>query len=59
MIFVGRVWAGHNIERFDCGIIEKAFEKIGKPAPEPNGIIDSLTLLTRKFGKRAGDMKVF
>ena len=28
------------------------------PAPEPKGTIDSLALLTQKFGRRAGDMKV-
>ncbi|MBA0801825.1 hypothetical protein Gohar_012168 [Gossypium harknessii] len=54
----GRVWAGHNIVKFDCVRIREAFEKIGRPAPEPKGIIDSLALLTQKFGRRAGDMKV-
>ncbi|MBA0589126.1 hypothetical protein Gorai_017891, partial [Gossypium raimondii] len=53
----GRVWAGHNIVKFDCVRIREAFEKIGRPAPEPKGIIDSLALLTQKFGRRAGDMK--
>ncbi|XP_021286527.1 protein NEN1-like isoform X2 [Herrania umbratica] len=53
----GRVWAGHNIVRFDCLRIREAFEKIGRPAPEPKGIIDSLALLTRRFGRRAGNMK--
>lgn len=28
------------------------------PAPEPKGTIDSLALLTQRFGRRAGDMKV-
>ncbi|XP_021286526.1 protein NEN1-like isoform X1 [Herrania umbratica] len=54
----GRVWAGHNIVRFDCLRIREAFEKIGRPAPEPKGIIDSLALLTRRFGRRAGNMKM-
>ncbi|KAE8670796.1 Protein NEN4 [Hibiscus syriacus] len=54
----GRVWAGHNIVRFDCVRIREAFEKIGRPAPEPKGIIDSLPLLTRRFGRRAGNMKM-
>ncbi|XP_007037426.2 PREDICTED: protein NEN1 isoform X2 [Theobroma cacao] len=53
----GRVWAGHNIVRFDCLRIREAFEKIGRPAPEPKGIIDSLALLTKTFGRRAGNMK--
>ncbi|XWS60504.1 hypothetical protein CRYUN_Cryun07bG0041700 [Craigia yunnanensis] len=54
----GRVWAGHNIVRFDCVRIREAFEKIGRPAPEPKGIIDSLALLTQRFGRRAGNMKM-
>ncbi|KAK6148572.1 hypothetical protein DH2020_019484 [Rehmannia glutinosa] len=35
----------------------KAFAEINRPAPEPKGTIDSLALLTQKFGRRAGDMK--
>ncbi|KAF2598641.1 hypothetical protein F2Q68_00012524 [Brassica cretica] len=54
----GRIWAGHNIIRFDCVRIKEAFAEIGKAAPEPSGIIDSLGLLSDKFGKRAGNMKV-
>ncbi|XP_042376834.1 protein NEN1-like isoform X1 [Zingiber officinale] len=54
----GRVWAGHNIIRFDCPRIREAFEEIGLAAPEPKGIIDTLPLLTQKFGRRAGDMKM-
>lgn len=54
----GRIWAGHNIRRFDCVRIKEAFAEIGKAAPEPSGIIDSLGLLSDKFGKRAGNMKV-
>ena len=55
---VGRIWAGHNILRFDCVRIRDAFAEINHPAPEPKGTIDSLVLLTQKFGRRAGDMKV-
>ncbi|XP_057952053.1 protein NEN1-like [Malania oleifera] len=54
----GRIWAGHNILRFDCARIREAFADIGLPAPEPKGTIDSLALLTQKFGRRAGDMKM-
>ncbi|CAN8328613.1 unnamed protein product [Cochlearia groenlandica] len=54
----GRIWAGHNIRRFDCVRIKEAFAEIGKDAPEPSGIIDSLGLLSDKFGKRAGNMKM-
>ncbi|KAL6584047.1 hypothetical protein OROMI_003336 [Orobanche minor] len=54
----GRIWAGHNILRFDCVRIKEAFAEINKPAPEPKGTIDSLALLTQKFGRRAGDMKM-
>lgn len=52
------MWAGHNIVRFDCPRIREAFEELGRAAPEPKGIIDTLHLLTKKFGSRAGDMKV-
>lgn len=54
----GRVWAGHNIVRFDCVRIREAFAEIGRPAPEAKGLIDSLHLLQQKFGRRAGDMKM-
>ncbi|BAT10787.1 protein NEN1 [Oryza sativa Japonica Group] len=54
----GRVWAGHNIVRFDLARIREAFAEIGRPPPEPKGMIDTLPLLTQKFGRRAGDMKM-
>ncbi|GAB2220999.1 hypothetical protein Droror1_Dr00012160 [Drosera rotundifolia] len=54
----GRIWAGHNILRFDCVRIKEAFEAIGRPPPEPKGTIDSLALLTQRFGRRAGNMKM-
>ncbi|XP_061345637.1 protein NEN4 [Gastrolobium bilobum] len=57
-ILNGRVWAGHNIQRFDCVRIKEAFEDINRPAPVPVGIIDSLGVLTEKFGRRAGNMKM-
>ncbi|XP_058082783.1 protein NEN1-like [Magnolia sinica] len=57
-ILHGRVWAGHNIVRFDCLRIREAFAEIGRPAPEPKGTIDSLPLLTQRFGRRAGNMKM-
>ncbi|KAI9117584.1 hypothetical protein K1719_011750 [Acacia pycnantha] len=53
-----RIWAGHNILRFDCIHIRKAFSELNRPPPEPKAIIDSLPLLTETFGKRAGDMKM-
>ncbi|XP_021714140.1 protein NEN4-like [Chenopodium quinoa] len=54
----GRIWAGHNIQRFDCLRIKEAFAEIGRPAPQPIGMIDSLGVLSDKFGRRAGDMKM-
>ncbi|KAJ4959715.1 hypothetical protein NE237_019625 [Protea cynaroides] len=54
----GRIWAGHNIIKFDCARIREAFAAIGRSAPEHKGTIDSLTLLTQRFGRRAGDMKM-
>ncbi|KAL5556390.1 hypothetical protein UlMin_038626 [Ulmus minor] len=57
-ILNGRVWAGHNIQRFDCVRIKEAFAMIDRPAPLPVGMIDSLGVLADKFGKRAGNMKM-
>jgi hypothetical protein len=54
----GRVWAGHNIVRFDLPRIREAFNEIGRSPPEPKGTIDTLPLLTQRFGRRAGDMKM-
>lgn len=54
----GRVWAGHNIVRFDLPRIREAFTEIGRSPPEPKGTIDTLPLLTQRFGRRAGDMKM-
>ncbi|GMH05913.1 hypothetical protein Nepgr_007753 [Nepenthes gracilis] len=54
----GRVWAGHNIQRFDCLRIKESFAEIGQTAPQPVGLIDSLGVLTEKFGRRAGNMKM-
>ncbi|CAN4127761.1 unnamed protein product [Withania somnifera] len=54
----GRIWAGHNIQRFDCVRIKAAFDEIGHPVPVPVGVIDSLGVLSEKFGKRAGNMKM-
>ncbi|XP_060196612.1 protein NEN1-like isoform X2 [Lycium barbarum] len=53
-----RIWAGHNIEDFDCARIKEAFDGINKPAPEYRHLIDSQHLLTGWFGKRAGNMKL-
>ncbi|XP_024977040.1 protein NEN1-like isoform X2 [Cynara cardunculus var. scolymus] len=57
-ILHGRIWAGHNIIRFDCVRLREAFAQINRPPPEPKGTIDSLALLTQRFGRRAGDMKM-
>ncbi|CAJ2664589.1 unnamed protein product [Trifolium pratense] len=54
----GRIWAGHNILKFDCKRISDAFAAIKHSQPERKGTIDSLVLLTQKFGKRAGNMKM-
>ncbi|KAE8663684.1 Protein NEN4 [Hibiscus syriacus] len=54
----GRIWVGHNIQRFDCVRIKEAFADIGRSPPVSFGIIDSLGVLTEKFRKRAGNMKM-
>ncbi|KAL5229937.1 hypothetical protein ABZP36_028713 [Zizania latifolia] len=53
-----RVWAGHNIQRFDCHRIREAFAAIGRPPPEPVAVVDSLNVLAQDFGRRAGDLKM-
>ncbi|KAJ3684659.1 hypothetical protein LUZ61_013823 [Rhynchospora tenuis] len=57
-IMNGRVWVGHNIRRFDCLRLKEAFADIGRPPPEPIGMIDSLNVLQQGFGRRAGDLKM-
>ncbi|XP_028788234.1 protein NEN1-like [Neltuma alba] len=51
-----RIWAGHNMLKFDSGCIREAFTQINRPPPEPKGFIDSLVSLTETFGRRAGNM---
>ncbi|KAJ0048422.1 hypothetical protein Pint_16882 [Pistacia integerrima] len=57
-ILHGRIWAGHNIVKFDCEIIREAFVEVGRAHPEPKETIDTWALLTQRFGSRAGDMKM-
>ncbi|XP_050204967.1 protein NEN4 [Mercurialis annua] len=57
-ILNGRIWAGHNIRRFDCVRIKEAFAEIGRDPPVPVGMIDSLGVLGQKFGRRAGNLKM-
>lgn len=57
-ILHGKIWAGHNIQRFDCVKIKGAFDGINRPSPEYRHLIDSLPLLKKWFGKRAGNMKL-
>ncbi|KAI3930648.1 hypothetical protein MKX01_037094 [Papaver californicum] len=57
-ILDGKVWPGHNIQRFVCVRIKEAFADISRPPPVPVGIIDSLGVLSQKFGRRAGNMKM-
>ena len=57
-ILHNRIWAGHNILRFDNPLIIKHFEKIGRKPPEPIDIIDTIPLLRKTFGLRAGNLKM-
>ncbi|KAI7728127.1 hypothetical protein M8C21_011006 [Ambrosia artemisiifolia] len=54
----GRIWASHDITRFDCMRLRGAFAQIDWPPPEPKWLIDSLALLTQRLGRRAGDLKM-
>jgi len=57
-IMARKIWVGHNIKSFDNTHIRKAFSRIGRKPPEPILCIDTLSLLRKTFGKRAGDMKM-
>ncbi|XP_010258261.1 PREDICTED: protein NEN1-like [Nelumbo nucifera] len=57
-ILDGRIWAGHNIVKFDCIRIREAFAEIRRVPPEPKAIVDSLTSLNRTFRNRAGNLKL-
>lgn len=52
----GRIWAGHNIKRFDNPHVAEHFRRLGRPGPEPSHLIDTLPLLRDTFGRRAGSM---
>ncbi|KAM0004310.1 putative ribonuclease H-like superfamily, exonuclease, RNase T/DNA polymerase III [Helianthus debilis subsp. tardiflorus] len=54
----GRVWAGHNIVKFDCVVLKEAYAQINRKPPVPKGIIDTLKLLTDTFGGRTDNMKM-
>lgn len=43
---------------FDNRRIREAFHSHSLQPPEPNGFVDTLQLLRKSFGKRAGNMKV-
>ncbi len=57
-ILNNRIWAGHNIIRFDNLQILKHFERIGRKPPKAVSTIDTLPLLRTTFGYRGGDMKM-
>ncbi|ONK63174.1 uncharacterized protein A4U43_C07F12170 [Asparagus officinalis] len=38
-------------------ILDFTLSKIGRPAPEAKGMIDTMSLLRQRFRRRAGDMK--
>ncbi|GLU20428.1 hypothetical protein SLE2022_366300 [Rubroshorea leprosula] len=57
-ILNGRIWVGHNIQRFDCVRIKEAFARINRLPPVSAAMIDSLGVLANEFGKRAGNMKM-
>jgi len=54
----GRVWCGHNINSFDVPQLTKAFVAASHPVPVPCATLDTLPLVRRIFGKRAGDCKM-
>jgi len=51
-------WVGHNIKMFDNQRLREAFARIERLPPEPLHVIDTLPLLRKHFGLRAGDMRM-
>ncbi len=54
----GRVWAGHNINRFDNPVIRKSFARIGMKPPKPLACIDTYPLLRSTFAGRTDGMSL-
>jgi DNA polymerase III epsilon subunit-like protein len=54
----GRIWVGHSINSADIPILIKAFKAVEHSFPIEHGRIDTLPLIRKKFGKRAGDLKM-
>ncbi|GJP30568.1 hypothetical protein CLOM_g3818 [Closterium sp. NIES-68] len=54
----GKIWAGHNISRFDNARIREAFSSLDRAPPAPAGVVDTYDLLRREFGTRAGNLKM-
>ncbi|KAH3766331.1 protein NEN1 [Pelomyxa schiedti] len=57
-ILHGRIWAGHNIEKFDNPIIFDEFKKLKREPPQPIGVIDTLPLLRKIFSTHVDNMKM-
>eukprot|EP01105_Mastigella_eilhardi_P006576 TRINITY_DN1810_c0_g1_i1.p1 TRINITY_DN1810_c0_g1~~TRINITY_DN1810_c0_g1_i1.p1 ORF type:complete len:469 (-),score=147.55 TRINITY_DN1810_c0_g1_i1:1395-2633(-) len=57
-IMHGKLWAGHNIDKFDNVRIRESFARINRPAPECCGSIDTLPLLAKLVQNRAGNLKL-
>jgi DNA polymerase III epsilon subunit-like protein len=53
-----QVWAGHNVNNFDNKVLVRAFLAHGLTPPAPVCVVDTLPLLRRAVGTRAGDMKL-
>lgn len=55
----GAVLVGHNIIGFDWGFVETEFRRVGRPAPRPKALLDTLHLARRlKVGRphKLGDL---
>lgn len=58
-ILHGRVWVGHNINRFDIPVLQKEFGLVKHAFPSFTDSIDTLKLFMRIFPKdRAGNYKM-
>jgi DNA polymerase III epsilon subunit-like protein len=52
------IWIGHNIQVFDCPIIDKHFKNINMISPKPKSIIDTFRLIKSLFPNKLKNYKL-
>lgn len=54
----GRVWSGHNVNKFDIPVLTRAFAHAGLEPPQCAGVVDTLELVRSLFKNRAGSNRM-